>query len=75
MPLISKTDLIVIKHRKEKKAGKQAVFKVEMQTVPTHNPQMKLTLTSDNDLRQDFPLDGIFTISIDENPQTKLETE
>jgi len=72
--LVSKTDVTVIKHRKEKKAGKPNVFKVEMITAPTHNPEMKLTLTSDNDLRKDFPLDETFAISIHSNPQTQLET-
>lgn len=71
--LISKTDVIVIKHRKEKKAGKQAVFKVEMTTAPTHNPEVKITLTSDIDLRKDFPLDQIYAIAIHSNPQTQLE--
>lgn len=73
--LISKTDVIVNKHRKEKKAGKTEVYTVTMVTPPKHNPEMSITLSSDNDLRKDFPLDVVFAISVHKNPQTKLEPE
>lgn len=70
MPLISKTDLIVTAHNDKEKAGKHAVYTVTMETAPTHNPHMKVTLKSDNDVRTDFPLDQTFAVSISKEQET-----
>lgn len=65
-------DLKVKKHKKDEKAGKEPVYTVELETAEKHDPKMKMTISSNTDTRQDFPLEETFTFSCS-TQQTKLD--
>lgn len=66
-------DVTVREHGDKEKSGKENVFTVVLSTPSDHNPHIKITIKSTSDIRDTYPLDQKFGVSLT-TPQTKLQS-